>query len=226
MTDQYNHPVPENSISQTDTPSSEEKTNLRQRLLKSLREWFFALIFAIAIVFLIQSFLFSFIRVDGNSMLPTLSNNEILFVTVFDVKFDGVNRDDIVICHYPDRGITNFVKRVVGLPGDQVYRKNGVTYIQYTETDEKGETHTYQVPLDINNGLLNSSYDDYEPYTLGEDEYFVAGDNRYNSHDSRNWNDYDPSDDVGPITKDMIYGHVRYVLFPLNHIRSVEESHV
>lgn len=226
MTDQYNHPVPENSISQTDTPPSGEKTNLRQRLLKSLREWFFALIFAIAIVFLIQSFLFSFIRVDGNSMLPTLSNNEILFVTVFDVKFGGVNRDDIVICHYPDRGITNFVKRVVGLPGDQVYRKNGVTYIQYTETDEKGETHTYQVPLDINNGLLNSFYDDYEPYTLGEDEYFVAGDNRYNSHDSRNWNDYDPSDDVGPITKDMIYGHVRYVLFPLNHIRSVEESHV
>ena len=63
---------------------------------------------------------------------------------------------------------------------------------------------------------------DYEPYTLGEDEYFVVGDNRGNSHDSRDWNDSDSSRDVGPITKDMITGHVRCVFWPLDEIRAVK----
>ena len=63
--------------------------------------------------------------------------------------------------------------------------------------------------------------DDYDPYVLGENEYFVVGDNRYNSHDSRDWKDDDPDMDVGPITKDMIVGHVRQVIWPLGNWRAV-----
>ena len=69
---------------------------------------------------------------------------------------------------------------------------------------------------------INGSPDDYEPYTLGEDEYFAVGDNRYNSHDSRDWKDSDDSNDVGPITKDMIVGRVREVIWPLNRIRAAK----
>ena len=66
------------------------------------------------------------------------------------------------------------------------------------------------------------STDDYAPYTLGTDEYFVVGDNRYNSHDSRDWNDSRSQNDVGPITEDMLVGKVRWVIWPLGEFRAVK----
>ena len=186
---------------------------------KELREWLVSLAVALLIVLVARTFLFTLIRVDGDSMYDTLINGERLFVTIADVKLNGVERGDVVICHYPNRGRTYFVKRVVGMPGDQVERVGGVTYILYE--DETGET--VRMPLDE----MRSPYypsggpDDYEPYTLAENEYFVAGDNRYVSHDSRDWNDSDPSNDVGPITGDMIVGRARQVIWPPSSWRSV-----
>ena len=92
-----------------------------------------------------------------------------------------------------------------------------MTYITYA--DENGET--VRLPLDEKRNMIYV-YDDYAPYTLGADEYFVAGDNRYVSHDSRDWNDSDPSRDVGPISGKMIAARVRCVFWPLNRIRGVE----
>ena len=69
---------------------------------------------------------------------------------------------------------------------------------------------------------INGSTDDYAPYTLGEDEYFMVGDNRYNSHDSRDWKDSNPNGDVGPVTSDMIVGKVQSVIWPLSEIRVPE----
>lgn len=191
---------------------------------KELREWVVSIAIALMVVFFIRNFLFQIIRVDGSSMSTTLLNNERLFVTVLDVKLCGADRGDIVICHYPNRGSVNFVKRVVAVEGDSVYRKNGVTHVVYTATDENGETVEVDEMLDERYALYypNGSSEDYEPYVLGEDEYFVVGDNRYNSHDSRDWNDGDTSGDVGPIIKDMIVGRVRTVIWPLSEIRGVE----
>ena len=188
---------------------------------KELREWIVSLAAALMVVFFIRSFLFQIIRVDGDSMYSTLLNNERLFVTIPDVRLGGVERGDIVICRYPNRGITNFVKRAVAVPGDTIYRQCGVTHVVYQTTDENGETVTVDEMLDERYSLyfpLGSS-DDYEAYTLGEDEYFVVGDNRYNSHDSRDWNDNSPNGDVGPITEDMIVGKVQCVVWPLSSIR-------
>ena len=191
---------------------------------KELREWIVSLAAALMVVFFIRSFLFQIIRVDGDSMYSTLLNNERLFVTIPDVRLNGVERGDIVICRYPNRGITNFVKRTVAVPGDTIYRECGVTHVVYETTDANGETVTVDEMLDERYSLyfpLGSS-DDYEAYTLGEDEYFVVGDNRYNSHDSRDWNDSESSRDVGPITKDMIVGKVQCVVWPLSSIRVPE----
>ena len=191
---------------------------------KELREWIVSLAAALMVVFFIRSFLFQIIRVDGDSMYSTLLNNERLFVTIPDVRLNGVERGDIVICRYPNRGITNFVKRAVAVPGDTIYRECGVTHVVYETTDANGETVIVDEMLDERYSLyfpLGSS-DDYEAYTLGEDEYFVVGDNRYNSHDSRDWNDSEPSRDVGPITKDMIVGKVQCVVWPLSSIRVPE----
>ncbi|NLF28560.1 MAG: signal peptidase I [Clostridiales bacterium] len=201
-------------------PEAESAARPRSKVWKEIREWAIALAAAVLIALLIRTFLFTLIRVDGNSMMNTLLNNERLFVSVLDVKIAGVDRGDVVICHYPNRysagllGIrseTNFVKRVWGAPGDVVERKNGVTYVN-------GE------PIDELRGALypNGKPDDYAPYTLGADEYFVVGDNIYDSHDSRDWNDRQPDGDVGPITGDMIIGRARFVIWPLDRLRAIE----
>lgn len=200
------------------------KKKRKKSFWREVGEWAASLLAAVVIVLLIQNFLFTLIRVDGNSMYDTLLNGERLFVTVADVKFgSGVDRGAVVICHYPNRGRTYFVKRVVAVPGDTVYRENGVTHVVYETENDGGETVTVDEPLDAEFvSVFYNPENDYEPYVLGEDEYFVVGDNRGNSHDSRDWNDSDPSKDVGPITKDMIVGRVRYVIWPLSEIRSVD----
>lgn len=205
------------------------KKKVKKSWKQELREWVVALGTAIIIVTIIQSFLFRIIRVDGESMETTLHDGERLFVNVAEVRFNKkVPRNSIVICNYPNRytnvlGIkfkTYFVKRLVAVPGDIIYRSNGVTHVVYTDAVGK----YYNVALDDRYAMyyLNGSPDDYGPYLLGEDEYFVVGDNRYNSHDSRDWNDSEDANDVGPISKDMIVGCVREVIWPLNHIRAAK----
>ncbi|MGN0801831.1 MAG: signal peptidase I [Candidatus Faecivicinus sp.] len=199
-----------------------KKKKARKSFWGEVREWAVSLLVAVVVVLFLQNFVFTLIRVDGESMMTTLLDGERLFVTVADVKFGSISRDDVVICHYPNRGNTFFVKRAVGIPGDTVYRREGVTHIVYETTDENGQTVTVDNALDDAFVLYYNPANDYDPYVLGEDEYFVVGDNRGNSHDSRDWNDSDSSNDVGPITKDMITGHVRYVIWPLSDIRAVE----
>ena len=224
MMEENRNPNAEESVQNKETAKKEKKSWKQE-----LREWVTALATALVIVFVLQSFLFCIIRVDGQSMETTLHNGERLFVNVAEVKFGkSIPRNSIVICHYPNRTMkflgfipmkTNFVKRLVAVPGDTVYRENGVTHVVYEEDGKQVD-----VPLDERFALyyIDGSPDDYEPYTLGEDEYFAVGDNRYNSHDSRDWRDSDDSNDVGPITKDMVVGRVRQVLWPLGSIRATK----
>lgn len=207
-----------------ETPVQPEKPAKPKKSVKAeIYDWVISIAVALFVVFVIRCFLFQIIRVDGSSMYSTLENNERLFVSVLDVKLTGgVDRNSVVICHYPNRGNTNFVKRAVAVPGDTVYRKNAVTHVVY---DLDGET--VDVALDDPYEWGSMYYcasldDDYEPYTLGEKEYFMVGDNRFNSHDSRDWNDRNSDNDVGPITSDMIVGKVRTVIWPLSRVRTVK----
>lgn len=224
---------PENTVQESADPEAEIIKNAaqagaqkpRKDWKKEARDWVMSIAAALLIVFVIRTFLFQIIRVDGDSMYDTLLNNERLFVSVLDVRLGDVERGDVVICHYPNRGSTNFVKRAVAVPGDTVYRENCVTHVVYETIDENGETVVVDEMLDegfYKKPLLNTLDEDYAPYTLGENEYFVVGDNRYNSHDSRDWNDNHSANDVGPITGDMLVGKVRAVIFPFSDIRCVE----
>lgn len=224
---------PENAAQESADPEAEIIKNAaqggaqkpRKDWKKEARDWVMSIAAALLIVFVIRTFLFQIIRVDGDSMYDTLLNNERLFVSVLDVRLGDVERGDVVICHYPNRGSTNFVKRAVAVPGDTVYRENCVTHVVYETIDENGETVVVDEMLDegfYKKPLLNTLDEDYAPYTLGENEYFVVGDNRYNSHDSRDWNDNHSANDVGPITGDMLVGKVRAVIFPFSDIRCVE----
>ena len=108
-----------------------------------------------------------------------------------------------MICRYPGRGDTNFVKRVVGLPGDTVELRNGWLYVNGERYEEPYIQDEYR------SGLLNN----FGPVTVPEGRYFVLGDHRNNSNDSRS---------QGAISRDMIIGHVRSVVFPFGNWRGVE----
>lgn len=188
----------------------EEKTKkalLSEKAKKEIREWVVSLAVALVVVLVLRTFLFNIITVDGPSMSDTLLDGDKLFVTVPDVKLNGPERFDVVICKYPDRD-DQYVKRVIGLPGETLEVKSGVLYIDGEAIEEPflSEERTQRFVRSSSN---------VGPVEIPEGKYFVMGDNRDNSNDSRN---------VGFISEDMMIGRVRYIIWPLSRIGGVAGS--
>ena len=203
-----------------------EKKTVGQEILS----WVLTILVAVVAALLIRSFIFEPVRVDGESMDDTLANGEIMFVSKFDysstwlsmpwqsneakenaarITFGGnPQRFDVVICRYPGRGDTNFVKRVIGLPGDTLRLENGYLYLKEAGQEEEVRYEEPYINDEYRTGLLNN----FRAYTVPEGKYFVMGDHRNNSNDSRS---------VGPIDRNMIVGHVRQVLYPFNQWRGI-----
>ncbi len=203
-----------------------QREEKRQKTLaREILEWVLTIAAAVIIAVPIRAFAFELVRVDGKSMDNTLADGEIMFVTKYDYATTWLSlpwqdaetkenaarittggdpqRFDVVICRYPGRGATNFVKRVVGLPGDTVEIRDGYLFINGEKYDEPYISDAYR------GGRLNT----FGPYTVPEGEYFVMGDHRNNSNDSRS---------QGSLSRDMIIGHVRTVLFPFSEIRGIQ----
>jgi len=186
-----------------------KKPLLSDKAKKEIREWIVSLVTAVIAVLLIRTFLFTIIKVDGPSMSDTLLDGDKLFVTVADMRADGPDRFDVVICKYPNRR-DQYVKRVIGLPGDTISVRQGVLYVNGEAVEEPFLSDARTVRFD-------KGSNNFGPVEIGEGEYFVMGDNRDNSNDSRN---------VGVITEDMVIGKVRYIIWPLSRIGSVPGSEV
>ena len=189
---------------------NEEKTKVKgakKSVGKEILSWVLTLGMAVVIALVIRSFIFEPVRVDGESMCDTLQHGEIMYVSKPEYLFGDPSRGDVVICKYPGR-TENFVKRVMGLPGETVEVVNNVVIIDNVVMEE-----LYLTPERNDNGFS------MKPFELGEEEYFVMGDNRDNSHDSRNYGGYN---NPSAITRDMILGHVRFVFFPFNAMRGID----
>ncbi|MGN0794316.1 MAG: signal peptidase I [Aristaeellaceae bacterium] len=207
----------------------EKKGKKKKSWQRELLEWVLTFAVALLIVFVVRSFIFEPVYVDGDSMYPTLHNGEIMYVskTSYGTSFFGIpftdigvhftvggepERFDVVVCNFPNRtdrntgARTNFVKRVVGLPGDTVEIKDGYLYVNGVRQEEKF-LHE-RIERDWPTPSFRKKFMDGAdgPYTVPEGMYLVMGDNRNNSNDSR-------SNDVGPISRDMIVGHVEAVLW-------------
>ena len=154
------------------------------------------LILAVGLGLFLRTFVSAFTFVKGNSMQPTLKNGDVAWVRMCRGRRTVLRRGDVVLCRYPGRGRKFFVKRIVGLPGDTVSRVSGVTMVGGVSLDARAYP----------------ARGDYE-YVLAEDEYFCVGDNRANSHDSRDWQRFG-SNQVGPIRRSAICGVVRAVIWP------------
>ena len=202
-----------------------KKTVKKKTIGREILEWILTIVAAVAIALPLRAFAFEMVRVEGSSMNGTLSSGEIMFVTKFDYASTWLSlpwwddkgkeeaarittggdpkRFDVVVCRYPGRGDTNFVKRVVGLPGDIVEVRQGYLYVN-------GERYEEPYILDEYRGGRGNNYG---PYEVPEGEYFVMGDHRNNSNDSRS---------QGSLPRNMIIGHARTVLYPFNEIRGIQ----
>ncbi len=173
-------------------------TNKRKEILKNVATY----IIIILIVILIRIFFIDPVRVDGGSMNTTLADGEIMILNKIIYKKQDIKRFDIVVIDEEDKYI---IKRVIGLPGETIEYKDNVLY--------------------INGKVLNDPYpstktDDFSITDVGHtkipgDTYFVMGDNRSDSLDSRY-----PS--VGVIKKDQIVGRAKLVIWPLNKFGNVK----
>lgn len=203
--------IPQTAADQAEETSKQEarrlfgqkrtKNKKKKNRYEDALDWICTILLALIIAVAVRGFICEPVSVDGSSMWPTLFHQEIMLVNKWDYLWGSdPERFDVVICHYPGRGSTNFVKRVVGLPGDTVAIENGILYVN-------GEP--YEEPY-----LLHRSAS-FGPITVPEGCYFVMGDNRTNSNDSRNLLD------VGAISRDMILGKVTHVVYPFDHFRAI-----
>ena len=148
---------------------------------------------SLAIVIPIRIFLFQPFLVDGSSMNPTLVNHDYLIVDEISYRFHNPRRGDIVVFRYPRNPHQLFVKRIIGLPGETIKISGGQVYLK------RGDKFIVLPENFLPQGDRDTQGD--EQVKLGQNEYFVLGDNRhyFASYDSRNW---------GPLPRENIIGKV------------------
>ena len=168
----------------------------------SIREFiidFVKLIIVIIIILFLMIYVVSITQVVGSSMSSTLENGDVLILNKFKYRFTDIKRGDIISLEYADTKY--LIKRVIGLPGDNISIKNNNLYLN----DE------LYVENYLDEGLV---YDDFDLSDLGyetipDDMYLVLGDNREDSLDSR---------EIGLISKDEVIGKVSFRIWPLNKL--------
>lgn len=170
------------------------------------------------VILLFVNFVAHPVRVDGKSMYPTLKDGEFGFTNVGGVLLNGVKRGDIVVVTMEEKGQkTHWVKRVIGMPGDTISCVNDIVFINGKVLDE-----TQYIDPDYRQSCVdqfgyfnkvpnadNTDVQDFEEVKLGDDEYFVMGDNRPYSKDSRY---------VGPVKKSQLFAKKMLVLLPISDI--------
>ncbi len=171
----------------------------------------YALIAAV-IILPIRTFLAQPFVVSGNSMYPTFHNGEYLIVNEL-AKYQGnYDRGDVVILRYPNDPSKYFIKRVIGLPNETVTIQNGIVSIT---------SETQKTPMVLTEPYVQNVKQDSSSRTLDKDEFFVMGDNRAQSSDSRIW---------GPVPRRLMDGKAYLRLFPFTvvsfHPGSLEQFHM
>lgn len=166
---------------------------------KEILSWIGCFTIAIAAALFIVTFIGQRVEVDGQSMEPTLQDRDNLICDKLSYRFSDPERYDIVIIYPDEEKDKRWIKRVIGLPGEEVFIDNDGTI--YIDGEPLEESYGKEVIADP--GLAS------EPIQLGEDEYWVMGDNRNHSSDSRV---------IGPVPKSRILGKAFVRIFPFNKI--------
>ncbi len=166
-----------------------------------MKSWFRDILFAFATAIFIVIFVIQPVKVEGTSMQPRLVDQERIFVNRFIYRFADIHRGDIVVFWYPRDRSKSFIKRVVGLPGDELEIRYGSLYVNGQRVDEP---------------YLRPEFRDHDTLrreTVPPGQYFVLGDHRNSSNDSRNW---------GFVPRELIYGKAVFRYWPMSRMGPVE----
>jgi signal peptidase I len=162
-----------------------------------LQLWVRDFIISVMASFFIITFLYQPVKVEGTSMQPELRDQDRLFVNKFADNFEKISRGDVVVFYYPRDTQKSYIKRIIGLPGDDIRIDDGRVFVNGQRIDES------YVPRRFRD--VRSMADMVVP----QDEYFVMGDHRSISSDSR---------DFGPVIRKLIYGKAAFIYWPADNM--------
>lgn len=189
--------MPDQKITIEDASENEQKPTVKSFLWELVRVIIVAFIIMIGFrIFVAEPFV-----VSGSSMVPNFHNREYLVVDKVSYRFSEPKRGDVIIFRYPKDTTQYFIKRIIGLPGEKVQIDNGRVKLYNSEHPDGSYIDEPYLPSN------DITFGKEDIVSLGSDEYFVMGDNRLASSDSRVW---------GVLPKHDIIGHAFFRAFPLN----------
>jgi signal peptidase I len=188
----------EEGIANQDPEQEEKGKSVAGATISWFRDLFLSVLIAIVVIL----FLYQPVKVEGTSMMPSLQNDERIFINKFVYRFgiSEINRGDTVVFLYPGDPTKSYIKRVIGTPGDTIEIDDGTVIVNGKAIPEPYVAQDFrdQIPLSLR--------------TVPPDEYFVLGDHRSSSNDSRNW---------GMVPRQNIYGKAVFVYWPLEDLGAV-----
>jgi signal peptidase I len=187
MSDPGSSPVPEQ------TPPTQNPS----RPLPVIAVWARDLLVSLAISAFIIIFLYQPVKVEGTSMMPGLEDQERIFVNKFVYRWEPIQRGDIVVFRYPRDTTKSYIKRVIGVAGDRIRIENGQVFVNDEALDEDYVPNEY------------ADARSYPKVTVPANSYFVLGDHRTMSNDSR---------DFGPVNERFIYGKAVFGYWPMEKL--------
>src|SRR5579872_1956687 len=182
---------------ETSTAVAPEAT---QPLRRELRSWGRDLVIALSLAVVIIIFFYQPVKVEGTSMAPLLSDQERIFINKFVYRFEPIERGDVVVFWYPLDRTKSFIKRVIGLPGEVVEIRQGIVYVDGAPLAEPYVPPQYE------------DLSDFAPQRVPRESYFVMGDHRISSNDSRVF---------GPVASRFIYSRAVFAYWPVDHFGSL-----
>ncbi|MBZ5701297.1 MAG: signal peptidase I [Acidobacteriia bacterium] len=181
------------------TAVSSSQASFRQEV----RAWTRDLLLAIGFALVIIVFLYQPVKVEGTSMAPLLSDQERIFINKFVYRFEGIERGDVVVFWYPLDRSKSFIKRVIALPGETVEIRQGRLFVNNRPIAEPYVPEQY------------ADYSDFGPVRVPKDQFFVMGDHRISSNDSRIF---------GPVARRFIYGRAVFAYWPFEHFGTLSPT--
>ncbi|MDD5542675.1 MAG: signal peptidase I [Acidobacteriia bacterium] len=164
-------------------------------ILQRARPWLRDLVIAIGLAAVVVVFLYQPVRVEGVSMLPRIHDQERLFINKFVYRLRHIERGDVIVFWYPLDPHRSFIKRVIGLPGERVEIRQGIVYVNDRPLPERYVSKIFQCS------------DNEPPLMVAPGHYYVLGDHRNSSNDSRTW---------GLVPQEDIYGKATLSYWPLD----------
>jgi len=168
-----------------------------RRRNRFLSGWLRDVLISLAVSAFFIIFLYQPVKVEGTSMMPTLQDQERVFINKFVYKLEPIARGDVIVFRYPRDPAKSYIKRVAGVPGDRVRIEDGVVFVNGRR---------------LNEPYVPEQYDDSRSYpqtVVPPHCYFVLGDHRNLSNDSR---------DFGPVDEDFIYGKAVFGYWPVTRV--------